>query len=95
MKKREFFKRLLGVGVAAVVAPEVLLAEEKRSKPVVSGTIMQQSIGLFEPSSVTVFGDGNGKMIKAYVSDIEFFYEEYDAKKALLNQKKYPRKRGK
>ena len=29
MKKREFFKRLFGVGVAAIVAPEVLLAEEK------------------------------------------------------------------
>ena len=29
MKKREFFKRLLGITAAAVVAPKVLLAEEE------------------------------------------------------------------
>ena len=35
MKKREFFKRLFGVGVAAIVAPKALLAEETPKEVVV------------------------------------------------------------
>lgn len=35
MKKREFFKRLLGITAAAVVAPKVLLAEEEPKKVIV------------------------------------------------------------
>lgn len=35
MKKREFFKRLFGVGVAAIVAPKALLAEETPQEVVV------------------------------------------------------------
>lgn len=35
MKKREFFKRLLGITAAAVVAPKVLLAEETPKEVVV------------------------------------------------------------
>ena len=39
MKKREFFKRLLGITAAAVVAPKVLLAEEEPTKVVVGDSV--------------------------------------------------------
>lgn len=43
MKKREFFKRLLGITAAAVVAPKVLLAEEEAKEVFHSNN--QYSIG--------------------------------------------------
>lgn len=95
MKKREFFKRLFGVGVAAIVAPEVLLGEEKKPKAIVGETHVQNSPRLWEPSTISISRDSDGRIIKAYVSDIEFLDEDYDYKNALLNKKKYPRKRKK
>lgn len=56
MKKREFFKRLLGITAAAVVAPKVLLAEETPKEVVVGDSLSFN--GLYEPSTLTT-GSGN------------------------------------
>lgn len=56
MKKREFFKRLLGITAAAVVAPKVLLAEETPKEVVVGDS--RSFNGLYEPSTLTT-GSGN------------------------------------
>ena len=41
MKKRDFFKRLLGITAAAVVAPKALLADETPKEVLVGDSITQ------------------------------------------------------
>jgi hypothetical protein len=61
MKKRDFFKRLLGITAAAVVAPKALLAEEETL--VATYSHVPESSGLYEPSAVT----------RSYVSSVDMF----------------------
>lgn len=67
MKKREFFKRLLGITAAAVVAPKVLLAEEEPKKVVVGDS---RSFGEIPKPNPVTKSYGNYGNDGGYVEDV-------------------------
>ena len=73
MKKREFFKRLLGITAAAVVAPKALLAEEE-TLPVDKASVKSyvSSIDFIDQREV-VMGDS---IYRGYVAVQEVVYHE-------------------
>lgn len=82
MKKREFFKRLLGITAAAVVAPKVLLAEETPKEVVVGDS--RSFNGLYEPSTLTtgsVNTDKDGTIVEIV------YHESIEACAIVLGQK--------